>query len=221
VLGEGSSEEIVIPRLAKAAGTPIDQTFVAVVPLGGRHVNHFWRLLAGLGIPHLTLLDLDRGRTGGGEGRLQTAYNELGKLGLNPLKDLDQFGDVDDIAGLNEGDFAAVVDALEAHNVVFCAPLDLDMTMLDAFSDAYQQLDEKERGPQNTPAFEAVLRAEGDLDQYEGWDKNMQWYRYLFLSRSKPTTHLRALQRLDDETILAGMPKELRTVVDLISDAAN
>jgi len=221
VLGEGSSEEVVIPRLAEAAGTLIDQAFVAVVPLGGRHVNHFWRLLAGLGIPHVTLLDLDVGRAGGGEGRLQTACRELGKLGLHPLADLDQFDDVDDIDDLDEDDFAAVVDALEAHNVVFCAPLDLDMTMLVAFSDAYQRLDEEQRGPQNTPAYEAVLGAEGDVDDYEGWDENMQWYRYLFLGRSKPTTHMRALQRLDDETIVAGTPNELRTVINLISGAVD
>ncbi len=221
VLGEGSSEEVVIPRLAEAAGTLIDQAFVAVVPLGGRHVNHFWRLLAGLNIPHVTLLDLDVGRAGGGEGRLQTACRELGKLGIHPLEDLAQFGDVDDIDGLDESGFAAVVDALKAHNVVFCAPLDLDMTMLVAFSDAYRQLDEKERGPQDTPAYEAVLGAKGSLDDYEGWDDNMQWYRYLFLGRSKPTTHMRALRRLDDGAILAATPDELKTVVDLISNAVN
>ena len=47
----------------------------------------------------------------------------------------------------------------------------------------------------------------------------MQWYRYLFLGRSKPTTHLRALERLDDARLEANMPKELRTVISLISEA--
>ena len=39
---------------------------VCVVPLGGRHVNHFWRLLERLEIPYVTLLDLDSGRFQGG-----------------------------------------------------------------------------------------------------------------------------------------------------------
>lgn len=61
VLGEGASEELVIPKLAAARDLHIDQSFVAVVPLGGRHTNHFWRLLNQLNIPHATLLDLDYG----------------------------------------------------------------------------------------------------------------------------------------------------------------
>ena len=45
---------------------PVDPSFVSVVPLGGRHVNHFWRLLTDLSIPYVTLLDLDRERETGG-----------------------------------------------------------------------------------------------------------------------------------------------------------
>ena len=40
VLGEGASVEVVLPQLADALGFAIDRSFVAVVPLGGRHVNH-------------------------------------------------------------------------------------------------------------------------------------------------------------------------------------
>lgn len=221
VLGEGSSEEIVIPRLAQAAGTSIDQSFVAVVPLGGRHVHHFWRLLSGLGIPYVTILDLDSGRAGGGEGRLRTTCRELEALGADPLEDLDQVDDADDLEDLDDDDFEAVVEALEAHGVVLCSPLDLDMTMLVAFPDAYMQLDEGQTGPRNTPAYEAVLGANGDADAYDGWDGEMQWYRYLFLGRSKPTTHLRALQRLDDASLLANTPDELKTVISLISNAVD
>jgi hypothetical protein len=70
ILGEGSSEEIVLPRLAEVMNVPIDKSFVAVVPLGGRHVNHLWRLLTDLDIPFATLLDADTGRLGGGWGRV-------------------------------------------------------------------------------------------------------------------------------------------------------
>ena len=83
ILGEGDSERIVLPRLAKADGLLIDPAFVAIVPLGGRHVQHFWRLLDGLCIPHATLLDLDVGRNDGGYGRVKTAIEQLIGIGVD------------------------------------------------------------------------------------------------------------------------------------------
>ncbi|MCL6446186.1 MAG: AAA family ATPase [Alicyclobacillus sp.] len=80
ILGEGASEQIVLRRLFKASGTPLDTHFISVVPLGGRHVNHFWRLLHDLGIPYLTLLDLDREKEGGGWGRVQYIRDQIVKL---------------------------------------------------------------------------------------------------------------------------------------------
>ena len=62
ILGEGDSERFIIPQLAEKMGISLDPSFVPVVPLGGRFVNHFWCLLNELGIPHATLLDLDLGR---------------------------------------------------------------------------------------------------------------------------------------------------------------
>ena len=90
VLGEGASEEVVLPRVAEALGLAIDRSFVAVVPLGGRHVNHLWRLLTDLDLPHATLLDLDWGRAGGGWGRIKTACTQLLENGVAPEK---LFGD--------------------------------------------------------------------------------------------------------------------------------
>src|SRR5260370_13334915 len=84
ILGEGTSEEVVIPRLADAMDLSIDRSFVALVPLGGRHVNHLWRLLTDLDIPYATLLDLDAGRAGGGRGRINVAFHELIAKGTNP-----------------------------------------------------------------------------------------------------------------------------------------
>lgn len=80
ILGEGASEEIILHRLFEARGHPLDTQFISVAPLGGRHVNHFWRLLHGLGIPYITILDLDRERHGGGWGRIQYIRDELLKL---------------------------------------------------------------------------------------------------------------------------------------------
>ena len=71
VLGEGDSEEIVLPRILSAKGIPVDSSAITIAPLGGRHVNHFWRLLSQLEIPHITLLDLDVARFGGGWGRIK------------------------------------------------------------------------------------------------------------------------------------------------------
>ena len=60
IFGEGDSEEIVIPKSVKTLMSGLDDSGIkSVVPLGGRHVNHFWKLLSSLEIPFLTLLDLD------------------------------------------------------------------------------------------------------------------------------------------------------------------
>lgn len=77
LLVEGDSERLVLPKLAEADGFLFDPSFVAIAPLGGRHVQHFWRLLKGLDIPFATLLDLDLGREGGGFGRIKTAIGHL------------------------------------------------------------------------------------------------------------------------------------------------
>lgn len=77
ILGEGDSEEIVLPRIIKAKGLGTDESAISVVPLGGRHVNHFWRLLHALEIPHITLLDLDLARYQGGLGRIRYALKQL------------------------------------------------------------------------------------------------------------------------------------------------
>ena len=68
---------------------PIDRSFVAMVPLGGRHVNHLWKLLAGLDIPYATLLDLDYGREGGAWIRIKSIVEQLlrvhpGSTGIAP-----------------------------------------------------------------------------------------------------------------------------------------
>ncbi|WP_418139035.1 ATP-dependent endonuclease [Marinomonas sp. RS-M-Aa-14] len=84
VLGEGASEEVILPAISEAMGIPIDKSFVAMVPLGGRHVNHMWRLLTDLQIPFITLLDLDWGRHGGGWGRIKNAVAKLIEYGNRP-----------------------------------------------------------------------------------------------------------------------------------------
>ena len=66
ILGEGDSEELLLPKIFDLLGKEIDSAQISIVPLGGRHVNYFWKLLNSLKIPHITLLDFDNERYGGG-----------------------------------------------------------------------------------------------------------------------------------------------------------
>ena len=77
ILGEGDSEEILLPKFWELQNGKTDLSGVSIVPLGGKHINHFWRLLNDLQIPHITLLDLDRERDGGGWGRIKYVLNQL------------------------------------------------------------------------------------------------------------------------------------------------
>ena len=83
VLGEGDSEEIIIKKMIELKEESVDSSEISIVPLGGRHVNHFWRLLNDLEIPFITLLDLDRERYGGGWGRIKYALQQLIEIGCD------------------------------------------------------------------------------------------------------------------------------------------
>lgn len=227
VLGEGASEEVVLPRISEAMAIPIDRSFVAIVPLGGRHVNHLWRLLADLQIPHATLLDLDYGREGGGGGRIKYACRELIALGTDPAKVLG----AENVAKLGvDGTLAAIdsasaeglngwVQHLRTFGVFYCTPLDLDFSMLSAFLDAYKTLDAGMKGPSPTgDAKAAVLGEHGKAALYgPEFDERLRWYRYLFLGRGKPATHARVLQAIGPADLKAKAPSELGELVKYVS----
>lgn len=206
VLGEGESESVVIPRLAEARGIHIDQSFVAVVPLGGRHTHHFWKLLTDLDIPHATLLDLDWGRAGGGTGRLRYACQRLQDVGIDvfinaphgatKVKDLDALEQ-------NLTLIPAWLNHLEQFNVFYSSPLDLDMSLMHRFFGSYSaHLAPGERGPSTTgDPREAVLGAVGVRPGFEYWEDDvwtdyLRWYRYLFLTKSKPSRHMMVLPHI-------------------------
>jgi predicted ATPase len=217
VLGEGDTEQLVIPRIAQAQGVQLDPSFVAVVPLGGRHTNHMWKLLNDLGIPHATLLDLDYGRVGAGAARLRDACNRLYKSGIDPLADLDDYDDVGDITdALKMSELWPILRHLRKFGIFFAAPLDLDYIMLAKFPRAYKKLEKGESGPHKTDAYAAVI-GEGGSDAAFWSEQNrperLRWYRYLFLSRSKPSSHLQALGRLTDEQLRDGSPRVVTALV--------
>ena len=171
VLGEGDSEELVIPKLAAARGLHIDQSFVAMVPLGGRHTNHFWKLLRQLDIPHATLLDLDWGRDGGGEGRIKDVCDRLESVGIDPYAGIEGYASAADLKNLNGPQIKAWLDHLEQWNVFFSYPLDLDMALLAAFETAYTtNLGDGAKGPQDTDARDAVLGDEKVRPDVKFWN---------------------------------------------------
>ena len=237
ILAEGPSEEVVLPRIASATGFEMDSSFVSVVPLGGRHVNHFWRLLAGLQIPHATLLDLDAGRQTGGWARIkyvcqQLLWNGTARNELLQFEDGKQTYEITEEElktlqnrKLNGSDIRKWLNHLEGFGVFFSTPLDFDWAMLCRFPDAYKNLD-GQYGP-TIPAEgshgrdEYIRRA---IDVAVGNDEDsigiylnlasekkelFAWYRYLFLSRSKPTTHILALAAIEEEELCEKAPPQL------------
>lgn len=236
LLVEGDSERIVLPRLAEALDLLIDPAFVAIVPLGGRHVQHFWRLLNHLGIPHATLLDLDLGREGGGFGRVKTIIQNLIEVGVSKAKLLK----LSDGSQLSDKQFEAMhswqdsddlknlrswIDFLKPYGVYFSAPLDLDLAMLKAFPDAYAAIIPKGGGPKMAidKAAEVVLGTAGPgLSLYRGPYKNYQEklpeYRYHFLTHSKPATHLAALTHIKPQALRGDIPPILAELLKHIAD---
>lgn len=218
VLGEGTSELVVLPRILAAAGIAEDDASISVVPLGGRHVNHFWRLLNELHIPYVTLLDLDAARHGGGWGRVRNALNQVNKLSPTYSEDdinrLPKWNDVWSIPAF--GVEPMVLDKLEAaEDVYFSYPVDLDLMMMEAFPAAYG-VDPKE--PEKG-TIEAVLGKKHGNEKLLGDHvlNLFEDYRDKFGRKSKPASHLAALSQLDDEKLMEGLPVVLGNLINAIN----
>ncbi|WP_340621281.1 ATP-dependent nuclease [Xenorhabdus siamensis] len=231
VLGEGASEEVIIPAISEAMGIPIDKSFVAMVPLGGRHVNHMWRLLTELKIPFVTLLDLDWGRFGGGWGRIKNVISKLIVFGIAPNKIFGKYlnpqgykynlAAFDSEQSDNLPNIIAWTNWLRNFNVYFSSPLDIDYSMLKAFPQQYKVApDENSSGPSSRGASgDAVMGDEGNPEFYVDDLLNLRWYRYLFLGRGKPSTHIRVLGTISPEQLAQNAPEELRALVQSIHKA--
>lgn len=217
VLGEGDSEEIVLPRILKAKGAPVDESAISVVPLGGRHVNHFWRLLTALNLPFITLLDMDLARHQGGWGRVKYANDQLGKY--SPDRQLPKEMPIpkwdNDEYKLLEYDH--YLNALEDRGVFFSSPMDLDFAMLKNYSEAYE-VDEADRELPDESKTKAVLGdSHHDASQYTEDERKLYiTYHKLFKLGSKPATHINALSKLTDAELLAAMPPSLERLADAV-----
>jgi putative ATP-dependent endonuclease of the OLD family len=215
ILGEGDSEQIVLPRVLAAAGIAEDDASVSVVPLGGRHVNHFWRLLNELGIPHVTLLDLDSGRHQGGWGRVRNALNQINKVKPTFTQDkidaLPKWDDDHDFPAFTDGQGALSV--LEKKGVYFSQPVDLDLMMLETFPGAYgAALD----GLPEERTIVAVLgKSHANEDQLpDDVLALFDDYHRMFDLKSKPATHLKAMAALTNVELVEGLPEVLKRLVD-------
>ncbi|BCB72819.1 chromosome segregation protein SMC [Vreelandella aquamarina] len=214
ILGEGDSEEIVLPRILRAKGIPVDESAVTVAPLGGRHVNHFWRLLSALEIPYLTLLDLDVARYQGGWGRFKYANDQL--LAYHPEDVLPKDHNIpawnSDKYRVRE--YPGYIEAFEERGVFFSYPMDLDFAMLLTFPDEY--------GVEPNPPSEATIKAvlgdsHFDAEQYDDDERTLfGTYHKRFKLGSKPATHIDALAQLSDEELLDDMPESLARLADAV-----
>jgi ABC-type cobalamin/Fe3+-siderophores transport system ATPase subunit len=251
ILGEGDSEQVVLPKLLEQYGQDLDAHSISVVPLGGKHVNHFWRLLNTLKIPFVTLLDFDIDRNGGGFGRMKYAVEQLlemderesiyiNKTIIPHIPDWTNNTNPNLFTLNFEGIVKNIVIELEACNVYFSSPLDLDYSMICAFPDVFCQKDEsygelgpsdgkedeedKDRLKREEALVKAVLKKGNAGKRFEfgdDWERNFLWYRYRFLSnKSKPASHVRMLTKLESkynaDQIKAKLPLELNRLIERV-----
>ncbi len=237
IFGEGDSEEIIIPKVLELYSTDIDSHSISIVPLGGKHVNHFWRLLKSLQVPFITLLDLDIDRNGGGFGRIKYAIEQLSELDATgstyihkdiakiiPAWDNEQ-NPKNFTIKYNDKAVINIVDELEKCNVYFSSPLDIDYAMIESFPDIFCEKDATygERGPNNIESeaeqelINAVLKKGNSGVRYHfpaDYMKYFLWYRYRFLSnKSKPASHIRMFSKIEEkhspDDIKRKLPPEL------------
>jgi putative ATP-dependent endonuclease of OLD family len=217
IIGEGDSERIVIPRIAQALGIPLDPSFIAFVPIGGRHAQHLWKLATGLNIPCLTLLDFDLGRHGGGMGRIVNAAKWLADAGFPPDPSV-QIPSNDGIDGTTVDGWAMW---LRQHDVYYSTYLDLDMMMIKAFPAAYQPTKNYDPAKDDITKISISVFGEKGLGNVElnqigqpFSDEELHAYKNLFKSRAKPASHYNALGRLSDQDITNDCPEPLRALVE-------
>lgn len=215
ILVEGDSEEIILSRLLQAKRVLPDDSAVSIAPLGGRHVNHFWRLLTGLQIPYLTLLDLDVARYQGGWGRIKYVNDQLGQH-----RPQDQLRFKARIPKWNSTkysvrSFNAPFRALERRGIFFSYPMDIDFAMLLSFPQAYGS----ENETPSASTISAVLgKRHGDESQYREDELELfDSYHRLFKLGSKPAAHFSALARIVDKELLSSMPGSLERLVDTVA----
>jgi hypothetical protein len=109
--------------------------------------------------------------------------------------------------------------------VFFSLPLDIDFAMLSAFPDAYQHPNPGGRGPRGgadaiREKRAVTLKTGGNPALYgDAYRDEFKWYPYLFLSRSKPETHIAALACIQNDDLVEHAPPELKALIEHIKEA--
>lgn len=253
ILGEGDSEELLLPKFFDLLDREVDSSQISVVPLGGRHINYFWELLNSLRIPHITLLDFDNERYGGGWGRIkyvsQNLYekNNEFKTWFDTIKiDLDDIGSRT-FESIDSERLKNWFNELKKYNVFFSTPLDIDYLMLQHYQKYYLKTLSNGEGPSvlytdkngNNRRINLLTLDKSNCFELQGFEKLkndalkatlkeksgtgvtftdeerelMIWYKYFFLGRSKPTTHMQFLSNLSDEELKKEIPSVFADIV--------
>jgi putative ATP-dependent endonuclease of OLD family len=113
--------------------------------------------------------------------------------------------------------------------VYYSAPLDLDMTMLQRFPEAYISTADGSPNfpPESSDQYDIYIRNSiaavvGDDEKSTGLYEKLHnegkklfaWYRYLFLNHSKPATHLQAVAVLEKKELLEKAPEVIIRLLD-------
>ncbi|MGU7885231.1 ATP-dependent nuclease [Streptococcus suis] len=147
------SEELLLPKFFDLLGKEIDSSQISIVPLGGRHVNYFWKLLNSLKIPYITLLDFDNERYGGGWGRIKYISQHLYELNTEFQEWFNTQGlDFNEIGArecelMEDKRLINWFNKLEEFNVYFSSPLDIDFLMLQHYKEHYLDMLSSKEGP--------------------------------------------------------------------------
>ena len=230
ILVEGDSEILIIPKIFEIPKSSIDRDYISVVPLGGKYVNHFWKLLNSLEIPHITLLDFD-------------IYKKI----IDPIeyicKELKKYRNDIIIAGKNLNEInigklmnlslekkQSIIKNLEKYDIFFSYPLDFDYLMLLSFSDEYKKIYESKKpkgGEPNVIKHKGESDYESKLNDYiksifsSDFDieksifqtikekELLMWHKYLF-SGNKPTVHFLFISQIEAKTFEKRVPNVIK-----------
>lgn len=220
ILGEGDSEEIIISNIASKLNVDLDPQFVSFVKLGGRHVNHMWRLLNALNIPNITLLDFDLGRKHGGISKFKYILQQLQKID-RPFclpEGISEDNIISETLSLKQA--LKIKHELEKFNVFFSFPLDIDMLILHNYKDIYKL--ETEEAVDRTTLEKNVLKTHGSYEKYTDWNLNitnleLQKYSYFFKNRSKVASHYIAIEdilKISDNNFKQKAPKVINRLIN-------
>ncbi len=236
ILVEGDSEVLIIPKIFELPYTSIDRDYISVVPLGGKYVNYFWKLLTSLKIPHITLLDFDIYKKI--IDPIEYVIKELVKyrddivIGEYNLKNLN-------VEKINQSPLETKLKftrILERYNIFFSYPLDFDYLMLESFTDEYKRIYESKRPRGGEPDvikhkkesnyeeklnkyIKTIFSSDFDIENsiFDILDNKelLAWHKYLF-SDNKPTVHFLFLSQIDKNEFMEKIPPVLKKIKDRV-----